>query len=65
VIELAVVPTFGTQWLLPRLKDFQQKHPEVTVNLTNRTRPSCLPTPTSMPRSTLVMPTGRVPNPTG
>lgn len=39
VIELAVVPTFGTQWLLPRLKDFQQHHPEVTVNLTNRTRP--------------------------
>lgn len=39
VIELAVVPTFGTKWLLPRLKDFQLKHPEVTVNLTNRTRP--------------------------
>ena len=39
VIELAVVPTFGTQWLLPRLKDFQKLHPEVTVNLTNRTRP--------------------------
>ncbi|MGV8919031.1 MAG: LysR family transcriptional regulator [Pseudomonas sp.] len=39
VIELAVVPTFGTQWLLPRLKDFQQLHPDVTVNLTNRTRP--------------------------
>ncbi|MCW2268798.1 Glycine cleavage system transcriptional activator [compost metagenome] len=39
VIELAVVPTFGTQWLLPRLKDFQLRHPEVTVNLTNRTRP--------------------------
>ncbi|MFK0312449.1 LysR family transcriptional regulator [Pseudomonas sp. NPDC090233] len=39
VIELAVVPTFGTQWLLPRLKDFQQRHPDVTVNLTNRTRP--------------------------
>lgn len=39
VIELAVVPTFGTQWLLPRLKDFQRLHPEVTVNLTNRTRP--------------------------
>ncbi|WP_459207389.1 LysR family transcriptional regulator [Pseudomonas sp. MLB6B] len=39
VIELAVVPTFGTQWLLPRLKDFQSKHPQVTVNLTNRTRP--------------------------
>ncbi|MBD8491980.1 LysR family transcriptional regulator [Pseudomonas syringae] len=39
VIELAVVPTFGTQWLLPRLKDFQRCHPEVTVNLTNCTRP--------------------------
>ncbi|WP_297836290.1 LysR family transcriptional regulator [Pseudomonas sp.] len=39
VIELAVVPTFGTQWLLPRLKDFQQRQPDVTVNLTNRTRP--------------------------
>ncbi|OES64041.1 LysR family transcriptional regulator, partial [Pseudomonas aeruginosa] len=38
-IELAVVPTFGTQWLLPRLKRFQRLHPEVTVNLTNRTRP--------------------------
>ena len=38
-IELAVVPTFGTQWLLPRLKDFQRLHPEITVNLTNRTRP--------------------------
>lgn len=38
-IELAVVPTFGTQWLLPRLKSFQQLHPQITVNLTNRTRP--------------------------
>lgn len=38
-LELAVVPTFATQWLLPRLKDFQRLHPEVTVNLTNRTRP--------------------------
>lgn len=38
-IELAVVPTFATQWLLPRLKDFQALHPQITVNLTNRTRP--------------------------
>ena len=38
-IELAVVPTFATQWLLPRLKDFQTLHPQITVNLTNRTRP--------------------------
>lgn len=38
-IELAVVPTFGTQWLLPRLRDFQREYPEVTVHLTDRTRP--------------------------
>ncbi|WP_407294580.1 LysR family transcriptional regulator [Stutzerimonas zhaodongensis] len=38
-IELALVPTFGTQWLLPRLRQFQVLHPEITVNLTNRTRP--------------------------
>ncbi|MCQ4286718.1 LysR family transcriptional regulator [Pseudomonas stutzeri] len=38
-IELALVPTFGTQWLLPRLQQFQALHPEITVNLTNRTRP--------------------------
>ncbi len=38
-VELAVVPTFGTQWLVPRLKDFQARHPQITLNLTNRTRP--------------------------
>ena len=38
-LELAVVPTFATQWLVPRLKAFQKLHPEVTVHLTNRTRP--------------------------
>jgi DNA-binding transcriptional LysR family regulator len=38
-IELAVVPTFGTRWLVPRLKAFQALYPEITVNLNNRTRP--------------------------
>lgn len=38
-LELALVPTFGTQWLLPRLGDFLRQHPQITVNLTNRTRP--------------------------
>ena len=33
-LELAVVPTFATQWLVPRLKEFQRLHPEVTVHLT-------------------------------
>jgi LysR family glycine cleavage system transcriptional activator len=38
-LELAVVPTFGTRWLLPRLPDFSRHHPGVTVNLASRTRP--------------------------
>ena len=38
-LELAVVPTFGTRWLLPRLPAFQRAHPHVTVNLSSRTRP--------------------------
>jgi DNA-binding transcriptional LysR family regulator len=38
-LELAVVPTFGTRWLLPRLPDFMRKHPDITLNLSSRTRP--------------------------
>jgi DNA-binding transcriptional LysR family regulator len=38
-LELAVVPTFGTRWLVPRLADFAKRHPEITVNLSSRTRP--------------------------
>lgn len=38
-IELAVMPTFATRWLLPRLGGFLAGHPDVTVNMTNRTRP--------------------------
>lgn len=39
VLELGVVPTFATKWLLPRLPLFAQAHPGITVNLTARTRP--------------------------
>jgi DNA-binding transcriptional LysR family regulator len=38
-IELAVGPSFGTQWLLPRLAEFQRQRPHITVNLSSRTRP--------------------------
>lgn len=38
-LELGVVPTFGTRWLLPRLPQFSRKHPGITVNLSSRTRP--------------------------
>jgi LysR family glycine cleavage system transcriptional activator len=38
-LELGVVPTFATKWLLPRLPLFAQEHPGITVNLSSRTRP--------------------------
>ncbi len=37
VLELAVVPTFATQWLIPRLPQFQAKHPDITLNLSTKT----------------------------
>jgi LysR family glycine cleavage system transcriptional activator len=39
IFNLAVLPTFATRWLIPRLVDFQQKHPKVTIHLTTRQRP--------------------------
>lgn len=39
VLELAVIPTFASRWLLPRLHDFMKKHPGITVNLSERAEP--------------------------
>lgn len=38
-IELAVVPTFATRWLMPRLPRFYAQQPDVQVHMTTRTRP--------------------------
>lgn len=38
-LELGVVPTFATKWLLPRLPAFHRAHPGILVHLTSRTRP--------------------------
>ena len=38
-LNLAVLPTFGTRWLAPRLVNFFAAHPGVTVNLTTRLVP--------------------------
>ncbi|MFB2594591.1 LysR family transcriptional regulator [Paracoccus sp. p4-l81] len=35
-LNLAVLPTFGTRWLAPRLPGFLSAHPGVSVNLTTR-----------------------------
>ena len=37
VLELAVVPTFATQWLIPRLAQFHALRPDITINLSTRT----------------------------
>jgi len=36
ILRLGIPPTFGTRWLIPRLKRFFDAHPEVTVNFTTR-----------------------------
>lgn len=39
VFNLAVLPTFATQWLIRHLPDFRSKFPAVTVNVATRIRP--------------------------
>ncbi len=39
VVQLAVVPSFATAWLLPRLPGFLSAHPDVTLHMDTRTRP--------------------------
>jgi DNA-binding transcriptional LysR family regulator len=35
-LNLAILPTFGMRWLVPRLSEFSRLHPEVTINMTTR-----------------------------
>jgi len=38
-LNLAILPTFGTRWLAPRLPKFLSSHPGITINLTTRLAP--------------------------
>lgn len=38
-LELAVVPSFATRWLMPRLASFQRANPDISINFATRTRP--------------------------
>lgn len=38
-LDLAVVPTFATRWLVPRLPKLAAHHPDLVLNLETRTRP--------------------------
>lgn len=38
-LNLAILPTFGMRWLMPRLPDFARLHPDVTINMATRLEP--------------------------
>jgi len=35
-LRLALLPTFGTRWLIPRIPSFQAQHPEVAIEFTTQ-----------------------------
>lgn len=39
LLDLAILPAFGTHWLAPRLPEFLAEHPGVTINLATRIVP--------------------------
>jgi LysR family glycine cleavage system transcriptional activator len=39
ILELAVIPTFASRWLLPRLQTFLAAHPGITINMTEKPDP--------------------------
>ncbi|NKI72325.1 LysR family transcriptional regulator [Collimonas pratensis] len=41
-IEIAAIPTFATRWLIPRLKRFKDKYPNITVHIAERMEPFIL-----------------------
>ena len=41
-LDIAILPTFATRWLIPRLKPFQERHPNITLHLAERMEPFVL-----------------------
>lgn len=35
-LKLAILPTFGTRWLMPRISAFVRRHPEITLQFATR-----------------------------
>jgi DNA-binding transcriptional LysR family regulator len=35
-LSLAILPTFGTRWLMPRMPDFVARHPDITISFATR-----------------------------
>lgn len=38
-LELAVIPTFTSKWLIPKIAEFSRLHPGITINLSERALP--------------------------
>ncbi|MGZ9809525.1 transcriptional regulator GcvA [Pseudoroseicyclus sp. H15] len=38
-LTVGILPTFGTKWLIPRLGSFQQRHPELSLNIVSSDGP--------------------------
>lgn len=41
-LSLAILPTFGMRWLVPRLAEFAKQHPEIAINIATRLKPADL-----------------------
>lgn len=41
-IDIATIPSFAARWLIPRLAQFREKHPNITVHLAERMEPFVL-----------------------
>ena len=39
VLTVALLPTFGSRWLVPRLGDFIARHPDIQLNLVSQVKP--------------------------
>jgi LysR family glycine cleavage system transcriptional activator len=39
VLNLAILPTFGTRWLMPRFPSFLEQYPDITVNFVTKLSP--------------------------
>ncbi len=39
VLNLAILPTFGTRWLMPRFPSFLEENPDITVNFVTKLSP--------------------------
>ncbi|MCP4326424.1 MAG: LysR family transcriptional regulator [Alteromonadales bacterium] len=36
ILNIAILPMFGSRWLMPRLANFLEKHPQITINTVSK-----------------------------